>query len=45
MLIELDGSAQHARLGGNTLIATSLAVLQTAAAAAHQPLWRYLAGI
>jgi enolase len=43
MLIELDGSAQHARLGGNTLIATSLAVLQTAAAAAQQPLWRYLA--
>lgn len=44
MLIELDGSAQHARLGGNTLIATSLAVVQTAAAAVHQPLWRYLAG-
>lgn len=44
MLIELDGSAQHARLGGNTLIATSLAVLQTAAAAEHQPLWRYLTG-
>ncbi len=44
MLMELDGSAQHARLGGNTLIATSLAVLQTAAAAAHEPLWRHLAG-
>ncbi len=44
MLIELDGSAQHARLGGNTLIAASLAVVQTAAAAVHQPLWRYLAG-
>ncbi len=44
MLIELDGNAQHARLGGNTSIATSLAVLQTASAAARVPLWRYLAG-
>ena len=44
MLVELDGSAQHARLGGNTAIATSLAVLQTAAAAAREPLWRHLAG-
>ncbi len=43
MLVALDGSSQLARLGGNTLIATSLAVLQTAAAAAHEPLWRYLA--
>ena len=43
MLIELDGSPQHSRLGGNTLIATSLAVLHTAAAAAREPLWRYLA--
>ena len=42
MLIALDGSAQLARLGGNTLIAASLAVLHTAAAAAHEPLWRYL---
>ena len=43
MLVELDGSPQHSRLGGNTLIATSLAVLQTAAAAAREPLWRFLA--
>jgi enolase len=44
MLIELDGDARHARLGGNTSIATSLAVLQTASAAARLPLWLYLAG-
>jgi enolase len=43
-LIELDGTPQRRRLGGNTLIATSLALLQTAAAATRQPLWKYLAG-
>jgi enolase len=43
MLIDLDGSAQLGRLGGNTVIATSLAVLQTAAVATREPLWRYLA--
>ena len=43
LLSQLDGDAQLARLGGNTLIATSMAVLQCAAATAHEPLWRYLA--
>jgi enolase len=43
LLRELDGGEQLARLGGNTLIATSMAVLQCAATAAHEPLWRYLA--
>jgi enolase len=33
-----------ARIGGNTAIATSLAVLNTAAAASNEPLWRYLGG-
>ncbi len=42
-LIALDATPQRSRLGGNTLIATSLAVLQTAAAAAGEPLWRHLA--
>lgn len=42
LLIELDGTENKARLGGNTLIATSLAVLHTAAATARQPLWKYL---
>ncbi len=44
MLVTLDGSTQLSRLGGNTIIATSLAVLQAAAAAAREPLWRHLAG-
>jgi len=43
-MIALDGTAQKSRLGGNALIAVSLAVLSAAAAAAGQPLWRHLAG-
>jgi enolase len=43
-LIALDGTPNKARLGGNALIATSLAVLHAAAAHARQPLWRHLAG-
>ncbi len=42
-LIALDGTPNKARLGGNALIATSLAVLHAAAAQARQPLWQYLA--
>ncbi|HWI80618.1 phosphopyruvate hydratase [Ramlibacter sp.] len=42
-LIQLDGTGTKSRLGGNALIATSLAVLHAAAAHARQPLWRYLA--
>ena len=43
-LIALDGTGQKSRLGGNALIAASLAVLQAAASASGDPLWRYLAG-
>ncbi len=42
-LIALDGTAQKALLGGNAIVATSLAVLDAAAAAAGVPLWRHLA--
>ena len=42
MLCELDGTANKSRLGGNALIATSMAVLQAAAAAEKIPLWQYL---
>jgi enolase len=42
-LIELDGTPNKRRLGGNALIATSLAVLHAAAAHARMPLWQYLA--
>jgi enolase len=42
-LIELDGTANKSRLGGNALIATSMAVAWAAAADARMPLWQYLA--
>ena len=43
-LIALDGTPNKARLGGNAMIATSMAVLHAAANAAREPLWRHLAG-
>ena len=43
-LIALDGTPLKSRLGGNALVATSLAVLHAAAAARGLPLWRHLAG-
>ena len=43
-LIALDGTPDKSRLGGNALIATSLAVLNATAAAHSLPLWRHLAG-
>ena len=42
VLRELDGMADKSRLGGNALIATSMAVLNAAAAAEKIPLWQYL---
>ncbi len=43
-LIDLDGTENRSRLGGNAMIATSMAVAQAAAAAAGVPLWRLLRG-
>ena len=43
-LIALDGTPGKSRLGGNAIVATSMAVLHAAAAAAGLPLWRHLAG-
>jgi enolase len=43
-LIALDGTPNRARLGGNAMIATSMAVLHAGAAFRHLPLWRHLAG-
>jgi enolase len=43
-LVALDGTPTKSALGGNATIATSLAVLHAAAAAAGKPLWRHLAG-
>jgi len=42
-LITLDGTPAKSRLGGNALIATSMAVAHAAAAAEDVPLWQHLA--
>lgn len=44
VMIELDGTPNKSRLGGNAIYATSVACFQAAAAACGQPLYRYLAG-
>jgi enolase len=43
-MVELDGTENLSRLGGNALTAVSLAVLHAAAASRRLPLWRHLAG-
>jgi enolase len=43
-MVDVDGTPNRARLGGNALVATSMAVAHAAAAAQGQPLWRHLAG-
>ena len=43
-LIALDGTVNKSRLGGNAIVATSMAALHAAAAAEEKPLWAHLAG-
>jgi enolase len=43
-LIELDGTPDKHRLGGNALVAVSMAALHAATAAAGRPLYRHLLG-
>ena len=44
VLIDLDGTANKSRLGGNALIAVSTAALHAAASLAGTPLWRHVLG-
>jgi enolase len=44
LMIRLDGTEDRSRLGGNAIVASSMAVLQAHAAADGVPLWRHLAG-
>ncbi len=41
-MIEVDGTPNKSRLGGNALVATSMAIAHAAACAENMPLWRYL---
>ena len=43
VLIELDGTPNKSRLGGNATVATSIGVLHAAAASAGVPLWQHVA--
>jgi enolase len=43
-MIDLDGTPSKQRLGANAILGVSLAVAKAAAAAAKQPLFRYLGG-
>ena len=45
IMLKLDGTPTKSRLGANALLAVSLAVARAAAAAAGQPLYRYLNGL
>ena len=44
VLITTDGSPNKSRLGGNAMVATSMAVLHATANALGVPLWEHLAG-
>jgi enolase len=41
-MIELDGTPNKGKLGANAILAVSMAAARAAAAAEHQPLYRYL---
>jgi enolase len=43
-MIEADGTPQKSRLGGNAIVAVSMAAAHAAAADAGKPLWAHLAG-
>ncbi len=43
LMVCLDGTDDRSRLGGNAIVATSMAVLHARAAAEGVPLWRYVA--
>lgn len=44
VLVALDGTPNLARLGGNAVVAVSMALVKAAANARGLPLWRHLAG-
>ncbi|NWB49839.1 phosphopyruvate hydratase [Pseudomonas gingeri] len=44
LMIELDGTSNKSRLGGNAILGVSLAVARAAAVASEQHLFRYLGG-
>jgi enolase len=45
VLVELDGTSNKSRLGANAILGCSLATARAAAAAAGQPLYRWIGGV
>jgi enolase len=45
IMLELDGTGNKGKLGGNAILAVSLAVARAAANALSMPLYRYLGGV
>jgi enolase len=45
LMIELDGTANKAKLGANAILGVSLAVAKAAANASEAPLYRYIGGV
>jgi len=45
IMLELDGTPNKAKLGANAILGVSMAVAKAAAAAAGQPLYRYIGGV
>ncbi|RAV99307.1 phosphopyruvate hydratase [Pseudochryseolinea flava] len=45
IMIELDGTANKAKLGANAILGTSLAIAKAAAMEAGMPLYRYIGGV
>ncbi len=43
IMLKLDGTPNESRLGGNAILAVSIAALKAAASVAHMPLFMYLA--
>ena len=41
-MLDMDGTVNKANLGGNAILAVSMAVARAAAAEAKEPLWKYL---
>src|SRR4030088_518646 len=44
-MIGIDGTPNKGRLGGNAILAVSMAAARAAAASEHTPLYRYLGGV
>jgi len=45
IMLELDGTENKSKLGANAILGVSMAVAKAAAAAAGQPLYRYIGGV